>query len=292
MTVDYSEKMANATAYIEAHLREPISLDEAAKAAALSPYHFHRLFGAILGEPFGDYVRRRKLHEAAEELLENERKILDIALDYGFDSHEGFSRSFKKIYRLSPLEFRKRGARPFVFQRLPVTKPMLVHYSQGIALEPKLAVKPASSLVGLELSGSVTPEAIMNLWDKLVAELGEEYDQYFSEAYGISDLNRRYDLKLTECKENFSYFAGIQAKSKYAYPANFIKIRLPKQFYAVFTHAASIDRLEETYRYIYGTWLFRSGMELARKPDIQYFSESFIRNTGRPVIEIWLPLKS
>lgn len=291
MTVDYIEKMAKATAYIEAHLQETIFLDAVAKAAALSPYHFHRIFGAVLGEPFGEYVRRRKLHEAAEELLEKKRKIVDIALDYGFESHEGFSRSFKKMYGQTPGEFRKTGARPFVFQRRPVTRQMLEHYSQGIALAPKLTDKPSLALAGLETSGGVTPAAIMTLWARLIEKLGDGKNQV-TEAYGISDLIRRYDLKRTECKDKYTYFAGIPIRRHSRFPGAFIKKRLPEQRYAVFTHTASVERLEETYRYIYGTWLFQSGLELARRPDVQYFGESFIRNAGQPVIEIWVPIIS
>jgi len=293
MTTDYIEKMAKATAYVEEHLRENISLEAVANAAALSPYHFHRIFAAVLGEPLGEYVRRRKLHEAAEELLENKSKIVDIALDHGFESHEGFTRSFKKVYGQSPAEFRRQGVRPVVFERHPVTKQMLEHYSQGIDLEPKLTVKPALILAGLEISGGLTLDALIKLWEKLVEKFGVGNNEaIISGGYGISDLIRRYDLKRAECKNNFSYFAGIQLKPGLKYPKTFIKIRLPKQLYAIFTHTATVERLEETYRYIYGTWLFRSGLELARRPDVQFFSEAFIRNSGQPVIEIWVPIKT
>lgn len=107
--MEYLKTLEKAITYIENHLKEPVRVEEVACYAGYSYYHLTRQFNAILGESVGNYIRRRKLADAAKQLLYTERRILDIALDYGFESSEAFSRAFKAIYGLSPVAYRKNN---------------------------------------------------------------------------------------------------------------------------------------------------------------------------------------
>jgi AraC family transcriptional regulator len=93
--------------YIEKNLDKKIELKELADRVFMSQYHFHRVFHAAVGEPVGEYIRKRRLTEAAKELVNTEQKIVDIALKYQFGSQETFSKAFKKLYGLPPKEFRR-----------------------------------------------------------------------------------------------------------------------------------------------------------------------------------------
>ncbi|WP_238885128.1 helix-turn-helix transcriptional regulator [Clostridium sp. YIM B02551] len=93
--------------YIEKNLMEKIELKELADKAFLSKYHYHRIFHAIVGEPVAEYVRKRRLEEAAYELISSDNKIIDIALKYQFGSQETFTKAFKKIYGVPPRVFRE-----------------------------------------------------------------------------------------------------------------------------------------------------------------------------------------
>jgi AraC family transcriptional regulator len=103
--LDYIDRVALALDYIEAHLDQDISLEEIARSAHSSLFWFHRIFTALLGDSLGEYVRKRRLNRAAEDLVYIQNRIIDIALNYGFSSHEAFTRSFVKYFGITPKPF-------------------------------------------------------------------------------------------------------------------------------------------------------------------------------------------
>lgn len=100
--------------YIEDNLDKKIELEELADKVFLSKYYFHRIFHASMGEPVAEYVRKRRLTEAAKELLNTNNKIIDIALKYQFSSQEAFTKAFKRIYGIPPREYRRSRINPSV----------------------------------------------------------------------------------------------------------------------------------------------------------------------------------
>ena len=92
---------------IKRHESEDLALGALAGKLGYSPSHFSRKFREISGMQLRDYLRSRKLAFALKELRDSDRSILDIALDYGFSSHEAFTRAFSALYGISPGEYRK-----------------------------------------------------------------------------------------------------------------------------------------------------------------------------------------
>jgi AraC family transcriptional regulator len=105
--MNYDACIKKSIEYIEHNLNEKIELKDLAEKVFLSKYHFHRVFHTIVGEPVAEYIRKRRLIEAANELLNTDHKILDIALNYQFSSQESFTKAFKKLYGIPPREFRR-----------------------------------------------------------------------------------------------------------------------------------------------------------------------------------------
>jgi len=108
--------------YIEDNLDNKIELKELADKAFLSKYHFHRVFHSVVGEPVAEYIRKRRLKEAASELVTTDNKIVDIALKYQFSSQEAFTKAFKRIYGVPPREFRTSKVMVFDRRSSNVTK--------------------------------------------------------------------------------------------------------------------------------------------------------------------------
>jgi len=94
---------------IEKRINEKLTVSNIAADIYISKYHYMRLFREIVGDSVMDYINKRKLTLAATALLETNAKILDIALDYGFDSRDVFSRAFKALMGITPAEYRKHG---------------------------------------------------------------------------------------------------------------------------------------------------------------------------------------
>ncbi len=94
--MDYIKIIQNSIDYIEENLKEALTVDKIAEVTGFSSYHYYRLFNAYVGMPVMQYVRRRRMLHGINELFNNEKRIIDVALDYGFNTHSGFSKAFHK----------------------------------------------------------------------------------------------------------------------------------------------------------------------------------------------------
>jgi AraC-like DNA-binding protein len=101
-----NDTLEKVLAYVDAHIQQRINLCDLSKIAGYSPFYFSRLFSEAIGMPVTGYIRIRKLQHAVVSLLEG-HKVLDVALLYSFDSHEGFTRSFTQLFGSTPSTVRK-----------------------------------------------------------------------------------------------------------------------------------------------------------------------------------------
>lgn len=107
--MDWRERIERARRLIESRLEEEVPLENLAAAACASVYHFHRVFRGLTGETVREYARRLRLERAAHRLTHGRDDILTIALHCGYDSHEAFTRAFKRHFAVSPSEYRSEG---------------------------------------------------------------------------------------------------------------------------------------------------------------------------------------
>ncbi len=107
--MNWIQGIQNAINYVEANITEEIDFEEVAKQAYSSSFHFQRVFGILCGFSLGDYIRMRRLSLAGEELSRGNAKIIDIAVKYGYDTPESFSRAFTRFHGIAPSEARHGG---------------------------------------------------------------------------------------------------------------------------------------------------------------------------------------
>ncbi len=109
---EYETRINRAMDHIGAHLDGELRLEELARVACFSPFHFHRIFAAMAGETLGDHIRRRRLEAAAILLRDREdQPVTEIALDCGFQSPAAFARAFREWFGMSPSRWRQGGHR-------------------------------------------------------------------------------------------------------------------------------------------------------------------------------------
>jgi AraC family transcriptional regulator len=122
---DYEARIWRVQRHIQDHLGKPLPLEQLAAVASFSPFHFHRLFRAMVGESVQEYVSRLRLELSASALVNTQRPIVDIAFAAGYEAHESFTRAFRRRFGASPKSYREsRGALGQPFE-LPVTGPHL-----------------------------------------------------------------------------------------------------------------------------------------------------------------------
>lgn len=124
---DYVERVNRAIDHIVRNLAQPLRLEEVSHAAGFSPFHFHRIFKALVGETLNDFVKRTRLERALRAMSHApSRSLTDVALDCGFSSSSDFSRSFKKHFGAAPSRFDLdafRAARREEFERFMASQP-------------------------------------------------------------------------------------------------------------------------------------------------------------------------
>jgi len=103
----YEQALLSTLLHIQTHLEQDLRLEMLAKRVGFSPYHFHRIFRDVIGEPAKEYIRRLRLDRAAYRLKISEETILQIALDAGFKTHESFTRAFQRQFEITPSEYRR-----------------------------------------------------------------------------------------------------------------------------------------------------------------------------------------
>jgi AraC family transcriptional regulator len=172
--MDHLARMQKVIDYIEEHLRDEMSVEDIAREAALSSWHFQRVFSSVVGQTLKEYVRRRRLTSALIELGTSERRILDIALDYQFESQESFSRAFKALFNRTPGECRRAGLTTITPASKPkITREYLDHLYGGITMQPRIITLETKNVIGFGsrfisvLSPDKTNDVIIPpLWEK------------------------------------------------------------------------------------------------------------------------------
>lgn len=108
--MEWLKKLSEAIDYIENNLDHEISYDEAARIACCSTFYFQRLFSYVSGISLSEYIRRRRMTQAAFDLQRTDAKVIDIALKYGYASPASFNRAFQNVHNITPTAARNMGS--------------------------------------------------------------------------------------------------------------------------------------------------------------------------------------
>ena len=256
--------------YIEAHLHDKISVHEIAAAAHYSTYHYSRIFKALVGDTPKEYLRKRRLTWAAKRLLTEDVGILELAIECQFDSQEAFTRAFKALFDMTPAQYRKINEPFRLLYRAPFSEQDLDFLQKNISMEPEIIEQPAMKIVGIASQYDDGDLSLPKLWSAFRPYKDSIPNRVGTDFFGIYE-----DYEESEEGTTFVYICSAQVANFDEVPEGMITRELAAQTYARFTHIGPINTLEETLRYIWGSWLPKSNYEYADRPDFELLPAGF-----------------
>jgi AraC family transcriptional regulator len=260
------DAMAQAIDFIEAHLDQELRVADVADAVGYSLYHFSRMFNQVVRHTPYDYLMRRRLSESARALVQSDRLIIDIALDYGFNNPETYSRAFRRMFATTPTQWRSAGRLP-PRRMMPRLTP--AHLARWADLHPAREMRGPLHLTGLmtwvrECDPSVLPA----LWAVLVSALA---------AAGCDPAAPRYGVLWSpgDEAEGAFYLAATAARVPAAASGGLVTKTLPPGDHARFTHRGPWRARHLTLDCAYHTWLPKIEATPAFSWELEHYPQGF-----------------
>jgi AraC family transcriptional regulator len=279
--VDYLDRVNCAIDHVTRNLSEPLALEDVARVACFSPYHFHRIFRTVVGETLHDFVKRVRLERAVYLISHSEgRPLTEIALACGFGSSSDFSRSFRKHFGVSPrafdvAQFRKTRRDQMIgslpggerLARLPAGA-----NPDGFAV--RLRNLPSRRVAYLRVFRPYEGTRVEETASRLVS---------WARARGLAGgqwLGYQWDDPEIVAPDQCRYDLGVEIPETATITADVSETRFPPMKVAEIDIAGSVDLELRALDWIYGTWLPRSGYAPDHQPGFEAFSgEPFAHGT-------------
>lgn len=288
--MEWLDRMNNAVDYIELNLAEKISYDKLAQIACCSTYHFQRMFSFITGVPLSEYIRRRRLTLAAFELQTSNIKVIDVAIKYGYESPEAFSRAFKNLHGIMPMSARDIGVSLKAFPKMTFSISI-----KGVSeMNYRIEQKEKFEVFGIELKTTVIDGQCYKDIPEFWSACGRDGRcQALTQAAGKKS-GELLDAGVTYAHNSngdMSYMLGCIKRDEVVSPEYAI-LTIPKQTWAIFQTEWKSERddekLHEVWRRIYSEWFPVASYEHA---DCDCDLEMYFGNaqTGYRA-EIWIPV--
>lgn len=278
--MEWVERLNQSMDYIEQHLTQEIDYGELARLACCSAYHFQRMFTYMAGVPLAEYIRRRRLSLAAEDLLSGDEKIVDVALKYGYSSPTAFTRAFESIHGAPPSTVRSEGLSVKSFPPIRFS----ISVQGGEEMKFRIEELPAFRIVGvsapLEREIEKNFNCVPQLWqraamDGTVERLAKMMDTPPMGLLGVSACNDT---------EQWRYFVAVSSTQ----PAGELEeYTVPVATWAVFPGEGTNRSIQELERRIITQWLPGSGYEYADAPDVEVYLNADPDNAK---FEVWIPV--
>lgn len=286
---DYQERYMEVLNYIEANLNYPLDIKQLCQLTHLSEYHFHRQCSAFFGLTIMSLVKLLKLKRAAYQLVyRNDKKVVDIALANGYESHEAFSRAFKKHFLKTPSKFRKLPDwTPWHSQYDPILKLRSKMMNKKIQFNPKIIDFPELLLAAIEHRGS--PASL----GKSIAK----FIQWRKENNLPPSRSRTFNLVYNDPStvEPEAYRCDIACTIKIPLEdtnQGILNKVIPSGKCAVVRHIGSDDSIGVVVNYLYREWLLDSKYE-TRNFTLFFERISFFPDVpeNEMVTDIYLPIE-
>lgn len=272
--------------YIDEHVKEYFDSDKLAEIGAYSKSQFFKLFTLQTGYTPMNYVLRRKLHFAAKRMITSQEKVVNIACEFGFESHDVFSRAFKRVYGITPESYKKRR-----YTLGEMTKAMIKKRIQA-KVNVQIVDRPSMYLLGVE--GRIGNEQ----GEMSIAEVWSNYFQKCEQLVSYRanpEIDEEYALALFDEDGKIIYFVGFEVENCESIPHGTVGRAIPPLTYAKVTHIGPpAETLGHSLDYIYGDWFLNTTYRTGHLRDspfavMEYYDKrSYL---SPPEMNIYVPIE-
>lgn len=276
----YNEKLNLIIEYISHNLDSKIDIKTLAEISCFSPFHFHRISRALLGEPIGTYISRTRVETAAKMIRYSSVGIETIAYQVGFESPSSLSKAFKIHFGISPSAYRKNKS--FTLKKMNIMD-MTLNIKK-----PKIQNIEDKQCLYLRLQGAYQNLDYASAWEKLWGQVKAQ--KLFTKGMQMIGLPHD-DPKITD--DNKIRYDACLIIHKDAKPVDDIGVKILKGgMFAVFLYQGPYKFFAEVYDYIFNEWLLNTDYELRNEPTM----ERYISHPDRVVedklkTEFYIPIK-
>jgi AraC family transcriptional regulator len=298
---EYDARMHRVLEYIDRRLDQSLPLTDLADVAHFSPFHFHRLFTAWMGETLGDYLRRRRVEVAAMRLAAQPRlSVLQAALSVGFGSGEAFARAFKERFGRSASAWRRQqharrmsnsnldqvNRNPDQAASLLSGNAVRTQHPLELDMHVKLIDRQPTVIAYLRHIGPYGA-AIAAFWQQRVYPWMVTHSLLQCPRYGIS-----HDDPNITAADQCRYDAGVEVPSTFQFTGPALKTTIPGGCYASAYFKGTTDTIGDSWQAVLRDWLPPSGMQLDNRPSFEYYPQgtSYDPATGVFDCEICIPV--
>lgn len=282
--MNWIEGIGNAISYIETHLKEDMSMEDIASKACVSSFYFQKAFSILCGYTVSEYIRFRRLSLAGSELIATDKKIIDIALEYGYDSPDSFTKAFTRFHGVTPTVVRREVAMIKSFAPLKIQFTL----KGGSTMDYKIVEKEAFTVMGV---------AKRFKYDSAFAEIPKFWtDHYQTEKCKI--VCGMYGVCIDDKgKDDFKYLIADNYLPWNDIPEGFETAVIPKLTWAVFSCKGPMPKaLQDVNTKIFSEWLPNNSMyEIAGKFNIEMYTPCGDYEFGNQdkdyYSEIWIPIR-
>ncbi|MGE5390219.1 MAG: AraC family transcriptional regulator [Deltaproteobacteria bacterium] len=292
-----NQSIQKAIEYIDDQQADELDLQTIAGVAGFSLSHFYKIFLAATGFTLKEYIRSKRLTQAARELISTRRRIIDIALEAGFESQEAFTRAFSRLYGAAPSLYRKDRRELVEFEKhARFGRELELRYpldEAGIHIEGKLIRCDEIYLVGKELYtsvlGTIEEDIIPRFWR-------EEFIPQIPSINNIKTPNLSIGYEIHDPETDMLYhMAAVEITAPEA-PAGLQVRILPPSRYAVFIpeRTPTVFEYGQIVLYAYGEWLPMKGLQTAGDYSLDFnYAESYFNgyNLDNRRLEVYIPVK-
>lgn len=266
-------------------MTETLRIEEVAEVAFVSPFHFQRMFSMLTGFTVADYIRKRRLTLAAQELAVSKVRVLDVALKYGYDSPESFAKAFRKAHGITPSEARKSGVQLKAFPRISFH----LSLKGDQDMDYKIVDKPAFTVIGKSIEVTTRDgenlRRIPQFWD----ECNEDgtSDKLIELASSREWLGICTDMDMK--KEQLTYWIGVEGTPE-TDAQGYETTVVPAASWAVFRSEGALPHaIQGVWQRIFQEWFPGTGYEHTGGPEIELYPPGDTRSEDY-VCEVWIPV--